>query len=125
MVDPVEEVVPLELDSPTRGGLVLRNPLVVAGWTVDKEAPILTVLVSVEDEWWFAARVGLLRSDVAEALPELAEHGALTSGWRAELDLTYWPRDRAELKIIVVRRNGTWALRGRAEVRLRGTPGGR
>jgi hypothetical protein len=123
VTQPIEQVVPLELDSPARGATVARNPIIVAGWTLDKESPLLAVLVSVGDEWWLGAKRGLPRPDVAEALPDLVEYGASTSGWRAELDLTTWPRDRAELKVVVIRANGTWALRARLEVRLRGAPG--
>ena len=124
MPEPIEDVVPLELDSPARGATVARNPVIVAGWTLDKEAPLLAVLVSVGDELWIGAQRGLARPDVADALQELVEHGAATAGWRAELDLTRWPGDRAELKVVVLRANGTWAVRARNEIGLRGAPGG-
>jgi hypothetical protein len=109
--------IPLHLDHPERGSAVPRTPIIVSGWAVDPEAPVVAILVSVDDEMWVGARVGMARPDVAEAHPDW--RGADRSGWRAELDLTHWPKDSAELRVVVLRSDGTWQVRARAPVSLR------
>lgn len=102
-------------DGPSEGQIVPRFPVVVSGWAVDPEQPLLGVLVTVEGTIWTETRP-VHRPDVAKAMPDVP--GAGTSGWRAELDLREWPEETALISMVVLRRNRSWGLADQVTVRL-------
>jgi hypothetical protein len=112
----------IHLDSPTTGAVVPRQPFIVAGWALDPAAPLVAVVVGIDRELWAGTRMGIRRPDVAQAYPDLS--GADLSGWRAELDLTDWSKERVEISVIALRRDRTWWMEIPATVELR-EPGGR
>jgi hypothetical protein len=112
-----EATVMIHLDSPESGSVLTRNPFIVSGWALDFDGPLVAVIVGIDRELWAGARMGLRRPDVAAAYPDAEE--ASTAGWRAELDLTDWPRDEVEISVVALRRNRTWWMEIPATVRLR------
>jgi hypothetical protein len=102
-------------DGPSEGQIVPRFPLVISGWAVDPEQPLLGILVTVDGTIWRETRP-VHRPDVAEAMPNLP--GAEASGWRAQLDLTDWPEDTVLISVVVLRRNRSWGLADQVTVRL-------
>ena len=107
----------ISLDSPETGSALTRNPFIVSGWALDLDGPLMAVIVGIDRELWAGARTGIRRPDVAAAYPDEPEAG--TAGWRAELDLTDWPRDEVEISVIALRRDRTWWMEVPATVRLR------
>jgi hypothetical protein len=107
----------IHLDSPESGAVLTRMPFVVSGWALDPDGPLVAVLVGIDRELWAGARMGLHRPDVASTYPDSAE--ATTAGWRAELDLTDWPRDEVEISVVALRRDRTWWMEIPATVGLR------
>ncbi|MGH2674284.1 MAG: hypothetical protein ACRDKA_09275, partial [Actinomycetota bacterium] len=96
----------IHLDSPESGAVLGRSPLIVSGWALDPDGPLVAVIVGIDRELWAGTRTGLRRPDVAAAHPGVP--GAETAGWRAELDLGDWPRDTVEISVVVLRHDGTW-----------------
>jgi hypothetical protein len=111
----------IHLDNPTDGQVVPRYPLLVAGWALDPEGPLVAVLVGVDRERWTGALMGLRRPDVAEAYPDAPVSGR--SGWRVELDLREWPKESVEISIVALREDRTWWIEIPAVVRLRSHTG--
>jgi hypothetical protein len=107
----------ISLDSPEAGAVLTRNPFIVSGWALDLDGPLLAVIVGIDRELWAGARTGIRRPDVAAAYPDTP--GAGTAGWRAELDLTEWPRDEVEISVVALRQDGTWSMEIPATVGLR------
>lgn len=107
----------IHLDSPESGAVLSRNPIIVSGWALDPDGPLVTVIVGIDRELWAGVRTGLRRPDVAAAHQGVP--GAETAGWRTELDLTDWPRDEVEISVLAVRRDGTWLMEIPATIRLR------
>jgi hypothetical protein len=107
----------IHLDGPSSGAVVARRPFIVAGWALDPERPLTAVVVGIDRQLWAGTRTGLRRPDVAAAYPDVP--GAETSGWRAELDLTDWPRDEVEISVVVLRADRSWWMEVPATVRLR------
>jgi hypothetical protein len=107
----------IHLDSPESGAMLTRNPLIVSGWALDLDGPLVAVIVGIDRELWVGARIGIRRPDVAAAYPDVV--GADTAGWRAELDLTDWPRNQVEISVIALRQDRTWSIEIPATVRLR------
>ena len=107
----------IHLDSPKQGSVLTRAPFIVSGWALDLYGPLVAVLVGIDRELWTGARMGIRRPDVAAAHPEAAD--AITAGWRAELDLTEWPRDQVEISVVALHQDRTWSMEIPATVRLR------
>lgn len=116
-MDGSDSTVMIHLDSPESGSVLTRNPFIVSGWAIDPTEPLVAVIVGIDGELWAGARTGLRRPDVAAEYPDAAE--AATAGWRAELDLTDWPREEVEISVIALRRDRTWWMEIPATVRLR------
>ena len=113
--DPVPVLI--HLDSPESGAVLTRDPFIVSGWALDPEGPLLAVIVGIDHGMWAGTRTGISRPDVAAKYPDAPEAG--TAGWRAELDLTDWPRDEVEISVVALRQNGTWSMEVPATVGLR------
>jgi hypothetical protein len=104
------------LDNPDPAAVVPRRPLIVSGWALDRAGLLDVVLVSIDGELWVRPQTGLRRPDVARAYPDIP--GADRSGWRAELDLREWPRELIDIRVILLRADGTWRTEIRRQVRL-------
>jgi len=116
MVGPNPAVL-IHLDSPETGSMLTRNPFIVSGWALDLGGPLIAVIVGIDRELWAGTRTGIRRPDVAAAYTDAP--GADTAGWRAELDLTEWPRDEVEISVVALRQDGTWSMEVPATVGLR------
>jgi hypothetical protein len=107
----------ISLDNPRSGDRLTRNPFIVSGWALDLGGPLIAVIVGIDRELWAGARTSIRRPDLAAAYPDVPEAG--TAGWRAELDLTDWPRDEVEISVVALRQDGTWSMEVPATVGLR------
>jgi len=107
----------IHLDSPETGSVLTRNPFIVSGWALDLGGPLMAVIVGIDQVLWAGARTGIRRPDVAAAYPDAI--GAETAGWRAEFDLTDWPRVEVEISVVALRQDRTWWMEVPATVGLR------
>jgi hypothetical protein len=107
----------ISLDNPRSGDRMTRAPFIVSGWALDLGGPLMAVVVGIDRELWAGTRTGIRRPDVAAAYPDAP--GADTAGWRAELDLTDWPREEVEISVVALRQDGTWWMEVPATVGLR------
>jgi hypothetical protein len=107
----------IHLDSPEAGSVLTRNPFIVSGWALDLDGPLVAVMVGIDQELWAGTRRGISRPDVAAMYPDAPEAG--TAGWRAEIDLTDWPRDEVEISVLALRQDRTWSIEVPATVGLR------
>src|SRR5919106_5958902 len=68
-----ETPVMIHLDSPESGAMLTRNPLIVSGWALDLDGPLVAGIVGIDRELWVGARIGIRRPDVAAAYPDRSE----------------------------------------------------
>jgi hypothetical protein len=112
-----ERSVMLHLDTPVDGTEVPRRPFLVTGWAIDTAGPLVAVLVGIDRRRWADARLGVVRPDVARALPDL--RGADRAGWRTQFDLTDWGTDEVEITVVALSQDRTARWELPARVRLR------
>jgi hypothetical protein len=115
MVGPNPPVL-IHLDTPEPGTVVHRENLVVTGWALHPEEPVVSVLVGIDHELWVVATTGGRRPDVASEHP--GAKGSDRAGWRTVLDLTEWPREEIEITVVALCADRTAAWEMPSRVRL-------
>lgn len=114
----VESNVPIliHLDTPETRTVVRRENLVVTGWALHPQEPVVSVIIGIDRELWVVATTGGHRPDVAREHPGV--EGSDRAGWRTALDLTDWPREEIEITVVALFADRTAAWEMPSRVRL-------
>ena len=99
-----------------------RLPIIVGGWALSAEGPIVEGLVLVDGKHGTAVDLGFPREDVAAKFPGVPDSSQ--SGWSAMVDLRGVEGDVAELTLLGRTRAGAWVELSRAEMSVE-EPGSR
>src|SRR4051812_4770191 len=99
-----------------------RLPIIVGGWALSSEGPMVEGLILVDGKHGTAVNLGFPREDVAAQFPGVPD--SAQSGWNAMVDLRGVEGDVAELTLLGRTRAGAWAELSRAEMKVE-EPGSR
>jgi hypothetical protein len=94
------------IDEPAAGSSVGRGTVRVRGWAFDKEGPVESAHVAVDDCVATKVRLGDRRPDVREAFRSVPH--AEISGFKGEVDLRAVTGDTARIALIVRLADGRW-----------------
>lgn len=92
------------IEIPLTGWTMPDGPFMASGWALDPAAPLQAVLLEFGGRRTELARVGIVRTDVAEKHPAVAH--ARTCGWRATFDARGLPEGEGDLRLIAVTADG-------------------
>jgi len=84
------------VDWPKQGASVPRGIVMIRGWAASRHEAARRVVVTVDGQVQASARVGRPRVDVSA---HLRDPLLLDSGFDAAVDLSDWPRDRAQITV--------------------------
>lgn len=94
------------IDIPVQGAEVEPSALRIEGWALDDVAPLKRAIVVTGDGPGVRAALGIRRSDVADAFPEVPH--ALRSGLHCDLDIRAAGAGPLLLSLLVQRHDGGW-----------------